>query len=68
MIINREQLNKFLIEELTDITNKNYIESGHFEEPLDIDWDMYLSIGDVFEYPYSCEGRIINQFLIFDLI
>lgn len=65
MIINREQLNKFLIEELTDITNKNYIESGHFEEPLDIDWDMYLSIGDVFNSIILRDNELVIRGILF---
>ncbi len=65
MIVNREQLSKFLIEELYDITNNNYEESGHFEEPLDIDWNMYLSVGDMFTSIILRDEELVIKGILF---
>ncbi len=49
MMINLEQLNWNLINEVEHIIDDNYAETSHFHEPLDIDWNMYMMLDDVFK-------------------
>lgn len=44
-----EELDHNLIAEVDDIIQANYKETAHFDEALDIDWDMYLRCGDSFK-------------------
>ncbi len=48
MKISVETLDFDLISDCTDIIDRNYLESGHQDDELDIDWDMYLSCGSNF--------------------
>ena len=48
MKISIEKLTEELIEECTPIIDRNYKETGHFIEDLDISWDHFLMLGDSF--------------------
>jgi hypothetical protein len=47
--ISIEILTEELILDITRIMKKNYSETKHFDIPLDIDWDFYLSLRKAFK-------------------
>lgn len=47
-MISIEPLSIKLISEVEQIIDDNYAETAHFDIPLDIDWDSYLSFEDAF--------------------
>lgn len=66
MNINTEKLTKDLISEMSPILIRNYKESGHMIEDLDICWDSYLSVSSCF----TCiimrdDDAIISGILLF---
>lgn len=61
MIITLEKLDVPLIIEIENIINDNYAETAHFDIPLDIDWNTYLSIEDSFKaFVMRDDGAIVG--------
>lgn len=61
MIITLEKLDVPLIIEIENIINDNYAETAHFDIPLDIDWNTYLSIDNSFKaFVMRDDGAIVG--------
>lgn len=61
IIVGLETLSHDLIMETEDIIAENYAETSHFHEPLDINWEMYMSLGVNFKaFTMRADGRIVG--------
>ena len=63
-----EKFNRIFVQEIHLILEQNYKETAQFDEPLDIDWEAYLSAGDnMVAFVMRNEGSEIVGLLIFHL-
>jgi len=68
VIIQVEKLDSYLIEECNSILKRNYAESGHLVEDLEISWNSYLKIGDAFVAIIMRDGASKIQGILFFLV
>ena len=65
IVIKLEKLDRYLIDETEEIIDENYAETSQFHHPMDINWNMYMMLGDSFKAFVMRDGKKIVGVLFF---